>query len=243
MRLSWNNRPQRVRQLERSLAPHLIYLFARLMISSYRLHKVEGLSNLEPMLREEKALLPCFWHHQIVYCTWFLVGAMKRGLKLGFLVSPSRDGNIGARLFDFLGVRCIRGSSSVSGAKSLRDIYLAITKDGLSIASAPDGPQGPPRVFKQGWVNLSRLTGAAMLPLAYAADRAWILKTWDHLVIPKPFARIVLVVGEPVVADKSLNEGEMQTLQDRMEDELNRLSRNAREMLGSAVCPGGHQSP
>lgn len=243
MQLSWNNRPQRVRQLERSLAPYLIYLFARLLISSYRLHKVEGLSNLEPMLREGKSLLPCFWHSQIVYCTWFLIGVMKRGLRLGFLVSSSRDGNIGARLFDFLGVRCIRGSSSVSGAKSLRDIYLAITSDRLSIASAPDGPQGPPRVFKQGWVNLSRLTGAAMLPLAYAADRAWILKTWDHLVIPKPFARIVVMVGKPIVADKSLGEDGMQTLQDRMEDELNRLSRNARQMLGSAVCSGEHQSP
>jgi hypothetical protein len=32
----------------------------------------------------------------------------------------------------------------------------------------------------------------------------------------------------------------MQTLQDRMEDELNRLSRNARQMLGLAVCPGEH---
>ncbi|MGH8559957.1 MAG: lysophospholipid acyltransferase family protein [Methylococcales bacterium] len=227
-RMSWNNRPQWLRRLERRSAPYLVKLGARLLINSYRVEQVIGQRGFDRLLENKVTLLPCFWHQQIVVCAWFLIESIPRGLKPGFLVSPSKDGDIGAKIFEFLGIPCIRGSSSSSGAQSLRDIYLAVKREGLSIATPPDGPLGPPFVFKQGWVNLSRLIGVPMLPMAYAADRFWTLKTWDNLIIPKPFARIVVAIGNPVYAGKELDPLSLVCLQHRMEDELNELSSKAR---------------
>lgn len=232
MRLSWKNRPQWVRRLERRSAPYLINLGARLLINSYRVEQVLGQNRFDCLLAGGATLLPCFWHRQILCCAWFLIGSIPRGLKLGFLISPSKDGDIGAKIFEFLGIPTIRGSASSNGARSLRDLYLAIKREGLSIATPPDGPLGPPCEFKPGWINLSRLTGVPMLPMAYAADRCWTLKTWDNLMIPKPFARIVLAIGDPVYAGKELGEPGVEKLQHRMEDELNELSSKARARIG-----------
>jgi lysophospholipid acyltransferase (LPLAT)-like uncharacterized protein len=229
--VSWNNRPRWIRDLERKSAPYLILFGARWLIRTYRVQSVIGQNDFDRVLADRVTLLPCFWHTQIVGCAWFLIESRRRGLRLGFLISPSKDGEIGAKLFDLLKVPVIRGSSSHTGAKSLRDLYLAIKREGLSVATPPDGPLGPPGVFKPGWVNLARLTGAPMLPIAYAADRFWTLNTWDRLMIPKPFARIALALGDPVYAGPELDNIGLERLQERMEDELNELSKKARQAI------------
>ena len=40
---------------------------------------------------------------------------------------------------------------------------------------------------------LAQMSGRPILPMAYAASRAWLVK-WDKFVIPKPFARIVVAI-------------------------------------------------
>jgi lysophospholipid acyltransferase (LPLAT)-like uncharacterized protein len=222
LRISWRRRPQWLRRIERKSAPYLINTIVRGLIKSYRV-RVDGQDRFNRLVADKVTLLPCFWHQQILCCAWFLIGSIPQGFKLGFLVSRSKDGEIGAKIFEFLGIPCIRGSSGSTGAQSLRELYLAVKRDGLSIAAPPDGPRGPAFVFKPGWVNLSRLTGAPMLPLACAADRFWTLKSWDNMMIPKPFARIAVAIGDPVYADTASDEAGVERLQHRMEDQLNEL--------------------
>jgi lysophospholipid acyltransferase (LPLAT)-like uncharacterized protein len=45
---------------------------------------------------------------------------------------------------------------------------------------------------------VGRLTGKAIIPMAFSANRAWRLGSWDRFLIPKPFSRGVYVVGEPL---------------------------------------------
>jgi len=52
-------------------------------------------------------------------------------------------------------------------------MYNLIVKEKISPAINSDGPQGPQHVFKVGDLMLSQLTQAPLLPLAYAASRAW----------------------------------------------------------------------
>ncbi len=221
----------RVQQYAKNLSAYLIYIAYQALMRSYRIEDVIGHSHIDQLLAEKKVFLPCYWHQRIGFCVKFLVNLIHRDLDLAFLISPSQDGEIGAKLFHWMGVRYIRGSSSSTGAQSLRDIYLAVKREKLSVASTPDGPRGPAFQFKQGWVNLSRMTDAPMLPLAYAADRFWTLKTWDSLIVPKPFAKIVVAIGEPCYANKDLDELEMEVLQHQMEDELNRLGKLAGKRL------------
>jgi len=49
-----------------------------------------------------------------------------------------------------------------------------------------------------GAVIIAQRTGAAMIPVAAAASRAWHLRSWDRFLIPKPFARVTVAYGDPI---------------------------------------------
>src|SRR5208282_5246094 len=123
------------------------------------------------------------------------------GVKLGFLISPSVDGEFAAILVRRMGGEVIRGSSSHTGARTLRDFYQALVQEGISPVITPDGPRGPPWVFKGGALMLAQLSQRPIIPMTYFASRAWHVG-WDGFVIPQPFARIVIAVGEPVYIPK-----------------------------------------
>jgi lysophospholipid acyltransferase (LPLAT)-like uncharacterized protein len=98
----------------------------------------------------------------------------------------------------------------------------------------PDGPTGPRFAFKPGALLLAQLSGRPLLPMAYAASRAWFFG-WDRFVLPWPFSRIAVAIGAPVYIDRAAALGDVtvvQALQQRMEQELHRQFLRAREALG-----------
>ena len=125
-----------------------------------------------------------------------------------------------------LGGEVIRGSSSHTGARALRDYYQALAHDGISPAITPDGPRGPPWKFKPGAILLSQLSQRPIIPMAYAASRAWKIK-WDRFVIPMPFARIAIVVGDPVYVAKGLDAEGLRRFSSRWNETLERLFQEA----------------
>ncbi len=129
-----------------------------------------------------------------------------------------------------LGAEAIRGSSSYTGARALRDYYQALVQQGISPSITPDGPRGPPWKFKPGAILLSQLSQRPIIPMAFAASRAWKIK-WDRFVIPLPGARIAIVVGAPVRVGKGLDAEGLERLQAQMEQTLMDLFGQARALL------------
>src|SRR5208337_4610625 len=89
-----------------------------------------------------------------------------------------------------LGGEVIRGSSTYTGARALRDYYQALVHEGISPAITPDGPRGPAWKFKPGAILLSQLSQRPIIPMAYAASRALKIK-WSSncsgcMARPKP---------------------------------------------------------
>jgi hypothetical protein len=53
-------------------------------------------------------------------------------------------------------------------------------------------------------VDVARRSGVAIVPLVAAADREWILsRSWDQFKIPKPFARIAVRYGDPIIVPEN----------------------------------------
>ena len=50
-----------------------------------------------------------------------------------------------------------------------------------------------------------------IVPIACAADRAWYLNRWDDFMIPKPFARVVVAVGEPYLVSRDVKLDEIES--------------------------------
>jgi len=70
-----------------------------------------------------------------------------------------------------------------------------------------------------------------MIPLSYAASRAWKIH-WDRFVIPVPWSRITIAVGEPVYVPKGLDAAGVERVQADMERRLQALFDEAEAALG-----------
>jgi len=193
--------------------------------------RVVGGEYLDQALARHGAVIPVYWHGQQLIPVRHLLRAADRGLKLGFLISPSVDGELPAMLVTRAGGHVIRGSSSSTGARALRDYYEAIVKLGVSPAMTPDGPHGPRREFKPGAILLSQLSGRPIVPMAYAASSAWLFPTWDRFALPRPFARVTLVIGEPVSIPKGVDSAALERWQLTLRDLLESLFDRARDTL------------
>jgi lysophospholipid acyltransferase (LPLAT)-like uncharacterized protein len=202
----------------------------RLVWSWCRVVRIEGAEHLTAALSRAPSFIPVYWHQHQLFCVKQLLEARDRGVKLGFLISPSVDGEIGAMLVRSLGAVVIRGSSSHTGARALRDYYQALAHEAVSPAITPDGPRGPPWQFKPGAILLAQLSQRPMIPMAYAASRAWKIK-WDRFVIPWPFARIAVAIGAPVYVAKGLDAAGLERLQLEMAERLRRLFDEANAVL------------
>jgi lysophospholipid acyltransferase (LPLAT)-like uncharacterized protein len=197
-----------------------------------RVVSITGTDHIVESLRRAPSFIPVYWHQHQLFCVKYLLSLRGAGVQLGFLISPSVDGEIGAMLVRSLGAAVIRGSSTHTGARALRDYYQALTRDGVSPAITPDGPRGPPWKFKPGAVLLAQLSQRPIIPMAYAASRAWKIK-WDKFVIPQPGARVAIAVGEAVYVPKGLDAAALECLQADMERRLHSLYHQAKKVLES----------
>jgi lysophospholipid acyltransferase (LPLAT)-like uncharacterized protein len=219
-------RMTRARRLLYAMAVPLGLGIIRLWWLTCRIRHIDGDENLSAALAKAPSLVPCYWHQHQLFCARYLLERRSRGLVPGWLISPSVDGELGAMMVSRIGARVIRGSSSHTGARALRDYYMALVKENISPIVTPDGPKGPRFKFKPGAILLAQMSGRPMLPMAYAASRAWRIQ-WDKFVIPVPFARISIAIGEPRYVPRVLDAAGVEALQREMEQVLHRLYQKA----------------
>ncbi len=223
------------RRLYYTLGMPLVRALFYLGSATYRVQKVIGNDVLERIIADKNGVYaPCYWHQNHILCSNFLRGWIKRGFRACFLVSASVDGEVPARIARSWGAEVIRGSANQTGALALRDMQQTM-KRGISIVTTADGPNGPKYEFKSGAVLMARIGNVPMVPIACAADRAWYLKCWDDFMIPKPFARIVLAVGEPIIVPKSTPLNEIEEYRLQMQYATNALMAESKQILGAGV--------
>src|SRR5215203_1728681 len=175
------------------IAVVVAWWIVRLLWASARIVHVSGREAAAQAVRDSKSLIPVYWHQHMLFGVRALLDLRQEGLKVGFLISPSVDGTAPAMLVEKIGAHVIRGSSTHTGARALRDYYETIVKQQISPAITPDGPRGPVHEFKPGAVMLSQITGKPILPVAIAASRIYRFKTWDQFELPLPFSRVAIV--------------------------------------------------
>lgn len=173
-------------------------------------------------------IIPVYWHQHQLFLTKYLIGLRRIGLIPGFLISPSVDGEIPSRIAARYRCYVIRGSSSHTGARTLRDYYAAL-QQGVSPAITVDGPTGPAFECKPGAVMLAQLSGRPVVALSFHASRAWLFHKWDRFVLPMPFSTITIAVGTPRWVGKRIDAQTTERLQKEIDAELKALYRLARD--------------
>jgi lysophospholipid acyltransferase (LPLAT)-like uncharacterized protein len=211
------------------LAALLAYAIIETVWRTSRL-RFSGLERLHALVNEHGAVVPVFWHQHLMVCARFIADRRAK-LKTGFMISPSVDGQAPTMLAELYGAHVVRGSGSYTGVRAVRGVYQAIVKEGISPGITPDGPRGPRFRFKPGAIFTAQISGKAVVPIAFAAKPAWILKTWDKFIVVPPFAKIVIAIGEPYFPEKKLSDEQMEAAERELERRMLQTYREAAAAL------------
>jgi lysophospholipid acyltransferase (LPLAT)-like uncharacterized protein len=72
-----------------------------------------------------------------------------------------------------------------------------ILASGRDVVISPDGPRGPAYRLGPGVIFLAQKSGAPVFPINLEYSSSWRLKSWDRFFLPRPFARVRVIFGEP----------------------------------------------
>ncbi len=177
--------------------------------------RIEGAEHPEKLIEEGRPFIIAFWHGRLL----MLPTAWRYPTRLQMVISQHADGELISRTIGLLGIGTLAGSTSRGAAAVLRGMIRTLL-DGGCVGITPDGPRGPRMRAAQGAVQAAKLSGAPILPLAYACRPVKHAGSWDRMLIPFPFGRGVIRWGEPIGIARDAN---IETESRELEERLNAL--------------------
>jgi lysophospholipid acyltransferase (LPLAT)-like uncharacterized protein len=224
-------RPSPGQRLLTAVAGRLAHLVLLAVGFTCRLRVVAGAEHLDAARAEGRPVVFAFWHDRLLFACYYIARHfVARGYPVAVLISPSRDGDLGTRVARHLGAESVRGSASRGGSGGVRGLLKAAAR-GRGLVMVPDGPRGPAHQAKPGTLVVAQLSGAPVLPLTWSADRVWRIKSWDRLEIPRPFTRVRLAAGEPILVPRRLADDDLDRHVAALETTLEDLGDLARRSL------------
>jgi hypothetical protein len=179
----------------------------------------------------QRPLVLNFWHAGIIPATYLF-----RNVGIRVMSSNSYDGEYMGRIIHKFGFVAVKGSSSRNAVRALLGLRRAL-KEGWSVAFSIDGPRGPRYQVKPGPVTLARSSGVALATFHIAVERAWVLNTWDRLIIPKPFSRVLLRFGKLIPVPSQATDEELERYQQQLQDSLDRICEFAEANIQKVGTP------
>ena len=176
-----------------------------------------------------------------VYCMWhrcLLTSAdCFRRLPIAILISASFDGELIARTVQWLGYVPARGSSTRGGASGLLAMQTALERVRYAAFTA-DGPRGPRYHARPGAVKLAQWIGGGVGIYYVLPARAWVLRSWDGFLIPKPFSTVYIAWQPPVPVPADASDADIEAARLSVEQSLERARATAEQCvaLGRAVA-------
>lgn len=164
-------------------------------------------------VNNEKGLFFALWHNRLVYSINFF----REYKNICALTSPHADGRIIGQLILMLNKSIIEGSTNKNARTAVKQIIQKLT-EGAKIVITPDGPRGPAYKNNSVITKIASKYNKKIIPLSFHASKYFKLNSWDEMLIPKPFSKIWVVIGEPLTLigndqdDRLLLEGKLNDL-------------------------------
>ncbi|WGL59795.1 DUF374 domain-containing protein [Pigmentibacter sp. JX0631] len=149
-----------------------------------------GIENLSP----DKNYIFVFWHRYFP-CYFSAFFKFKKHI---WMVHPLLYMAHMWILVRLLGVqKIIPGSAGNSGIKATKELIADLTA-GYSTMICPDGPSGPPYVFKKGVLYIAAKSKVPIVPLYFRTNPSFQIRSWDKKKFPIPFGKLEVEIGEPI---------------------------------------------
>jgi hypothetical protein len=181
---------------------------------------------------DQRPLIASFWHACMIPATY-----MCRDIGVRVMSSNSYDGEYMGRIIRKFGFVAVKGSSSRNAVRALLGLRRAL-QEGWTVAFTLDGPRGPRYKVKPGPVALARSSGVPLTMFHMAVDRAWVLNTWDRLIIPKPFSRVLMRFGKLISVPADATDEEIERYERQLQESLDRVREFAEANVSNVPTPG-----
>ena len=218
--------PQRkvsaIRRLALAVFTPIFVLLLKSIWAVFRF-EVQGEERFRELVAEKQPVVFAFWHEGLLVLCWYMAELLAIGYRLTFLISPSVDGEFGVQILARFGSRAVRGSARRSGAAALRRLNATIRDERQSPCITLDGSKGPRRYCKPGAIMVARMAGVPIVPFGFAARKAWRLPTWDRHLIPRPFSKVVITVGDPYTVPRAMDADAVEHWRSDLEQRVNNL--------------------
>ena len=194
-----------------------MFLFVVFLTCRWR---VIGLNKLLQAISTNKPIMLCLWHEQLVFISRFF-----KNTKLNFygIISTHADAEIYSKILKDWKIQLIRGSSTRGWSNVVKQMIKVFHRPSAIVAITNDGPQGPPKVAKEGSVSIAKKYNAQIVSVAAKASKFWRIKSWDQTILPKPFSTIYIQFSDPHIPCHSTTTKEITSLINNNIDNLNNL--------------------
>lgn len=201
------------------------WLLIRLIGPTLRFRTILEEGSLTDGRRAHQPAIYCFWHRCVLAATYQF-----RGSSIAVMTSRSFDGEYIARIIEKLGYRVVRGSSSRGGAEALLGMREELEMGHPAVFTI-DGPRGPIYVAKAGPVVLAKRTGRAICCFYVAPRSAWVLNSWDRMLIPRPFTTVVSYHSSPISVPADATDEQVTAFHRQMQEALERCQARAEQAI------------
>jgi lysophospholipid acyltransferase (LPLAT)-like uncharacterized protein len=191
------------------------YLLIRVICSTVKI--AQSWEEGSPGSIQARPYVYSFWHTCMIPAMY-----LWRDLDIRVMSSDSFDGEYTGRIMQRFGFVKVRGSSSRFAVRALLGMRRAL-EQGWIAAFTLDGPRGPRFVVKPGPVTLAASTSVPMVVFHIALTDAWVLNTWDKLMIPKPFSRGLMRVSRCISVPPKPNEAQKEASLQELQAALDRV--------------------
>lgn len=189
--------------------------------------RIEGDEAAVRLFEQGRPLIIATWHGRLLMTPY----GWRYSDRSHVLVSAHRDGQLISRTLAHFKARTITGSTRRGGTEALRRLHR-LMRQGGAVGITPDGPRGPRMRVSPGIVQLARLSGAPIFPLAYSTRPRHVFQTWDRFILPLPFGRGLFLWGAPITIARDADAAAMESVRLALEASLNEITDRADAALG-----------
>lgn len=147
----------------------------------------------EKEINKEQGLLLAIWHNRLAFAMY-----MYKNLQNVYgLASPHSDGQLIITLIKKMNYKVIAGSTNRNAIAAVKEIIKLINQ-GNKVVITPDGPRGPIYKINSNITRIANKYRKKIIPTSCIGSKYFTLNSWDKMIIPKPFGKIIVVIGTPL---------------------------------------------
>lgn len=192
--------------------------------------RISGEEHIHESIRQGRPIVFAGWHGHNFLTVLSYYARLRNYFRASIIVPDSPNGRVMAYFGERAHMDVIKVGSEMGATEWGRATVslIKLVRQGACALISPDGPTGPAYAVKPGIAVISQQTNAVIIPAAAAAKGFKLRSRWDEHVVPLPFSRAVIHIGEPIEAKPQ--DGPVPTvaeLQERVRQALNEATRQA----------------